>query len=323
MRAIVQDAYGSVDVLHLEDIDRPVIKDTGVLVRVRAASVNPPDWAGTTGIPRIVRLALGVRRPRNRVRGTDVAGIVEAVGAKVTGLKVGDEVYGSGRGTFAEYCAAGERGLARKPANLTFEQAAAVPMSGLTALQALRDQSEILPGQKVLITGAGGGIGTFAVQIAKSFGAEVTGVCGPSKLDLVRSLGADHVIDYTKEDFTRGTERYDFILDNVSNHTLAHLRRVMAPKGTLIPNGGQFKDHRWRASFGTIIWARLTSPFVSQKTSPFLCIYKTDDLDALTELIESGKVRPIVGSKYPLSETAAAIREWGEFHTRGKIVIVV
>ena len=202
-----------------------------MLLRVRAASVNPPDWAGVTGVPYVARLATGLRKPRNRIRGSDVAGIVEAVGKNVTRLRVGDEVFGAGTGTFAEFAVAPEKNLVPKPANVTFEQAAAVPMAGLCALQALRDIGKVQPGQKVLINGAGGGIGTFAVQIARSFGAEVTGVCSTDKVDLVRSIGADHVIDYTEEDFTRGDERYDFILDNVVDHSLSRLRGALCPQG--------------------------------------------------------------------------------------------
>ena len=222
MKAIAQDMYGSPDdVLELRDIGIPVITDDDVRVRVRAAAVNPPDWAGVTGVPYIARIATGLRKPRNGVLGSDVAGTVAAVGTNVQDLRVGDEVLGSGAGTFAEYAIASETNLVPKPATATFEQAAAVPMSGLTALQALRDQGHVQPGQKVLINGAGGGIGTFAVQIAKTLGAEMTGVCSTTKVDLVRSIGADHVIDYTTEDFTRGDQRYDFILDNVLNHSLS------------------------------------------------------------------------------------------------------
>jgi NADPH:quinone reductase-like Zn-dependent oxidoreductase len=225
MKAIFQDTYGSPDVMELRDIAMPVIKDDEVLVGVRAAAVNPPDWGGVTGVPYIARMAFGLRKPRNGARGSDVAGTVEAVGKNVTRLKVGDDVFGVGTGTFAEYATAAAEHLVPKPANITFEQAASLPMAGLTALQALREVAHVQPGQKVLINGAGGGIGTFAVQIAKSFGAEVTGLCSTTKVDLVRSIGADHVIDYTQEDFTQGDERYDVILDNVLNHSLSRLVR--------------------------------------------------------------------------------------------------
>ena len=240
MKAIAQDIYGSPDdVLELRDIGIPVITDDDVLVRVRAAAVNPPDGAGVTGVPYIARIATGLPKPRNGVRGSDVAGTVAAAGTNVQDLRVGDEVLGSGAGTFAVYAVASGTNRVRKPATVTFEQAAGVAMSGLTALQALRDQGHVQPGQKVLINGAGGGIGTLAVQIAKTFGTEVTGVCSTTKVDLVRSIGADHVIDYTAEDFTQGDQRYDFILDNVLDHSLGRPLSVMKPKGTLVPNGGQ------------------------------------------------------------------------------------
>ncbi len=322
MRAIVQDRYCSPDDLQMRDIDRPVIKDNEVLVRVRAAAVNPPDWAGVTGVPYIARVATGLRRPRNSVRGSDVAGIVEAVGKSTRRLKVGDEVFGAGAGTFAEYAVAAEKNLVPKPANVTFEQAAAVPMAGLAALQALRDRGKVQRGQTVLINGAGGGIGTFAVQIAKTFGAEVTGVCSTTKVDLVRSIGADHVIDYTKEDFTAGDERYDVILDNVVEHSLSRLRRVVSPKGTLVPNGGQF-NKRWVASTGVILRARLMSPFVPQRLRPFLSLPNQEDLLALMELLESGAVTPVIGRIYPLSQTPEAISYFGQGHVHGKVTLTI
>jgi len=320
VKAIVQDTYGSPDVLELRNIDQPTIKDHQVLVRVRAASVNPPDWAALTGVPYIARLAFGVRKPRNRVGGSDVAGTVEAIGKSVTRLQVGDEVFGAGAGTFAEYAVAAEKHLVPKPANVSFEQAAAVPMAGMVALQALRDHGRIQPGQKVLIIGAGGGIGTFAVQIAKSFGADVTGVCSTTKVDMVRSIGADHVIDYTVDDVTQGDERYDFILDNVSTHTLLHLRRALTPKGMLVPNGGQFWN-RWIASSAVLVKAPLLSLVVSQRIRPFLQTTKQDDLLALKDLLGSGKVRPVIGPPYPLSQAPEALRHFGEGHVQGKVVI--
>ena len=323
MKAVVQDTYGSPDVMELRDIDKPLIKEDEVLVRVRAAAVNPPDWASVTGVPYIARPSFGLRKPRNGVRGSDVAGTVEAAGKNVTRLQAGDEVFGAGTGTFAEYAVASEKNLVLKPASITVEQAAAVPMAGLTALQALRDQGRVRPGQKVLINGAGGGIGTFAVQIAKSLGAEVTGVCSTTKVDLVRSIGADHVIDYTREDFTQGDERYDFILDNVLNHSLSHLRRALSPKGTLVPNGGQFYK-RWIASTGVIlIKAPLLSLFVPQRIHPVRLSPNQDDLLALKELLESGKVTPVIDRTYPLSQTPEAIGYFGEGHARGKVVIRV
>jgi NADPH:quinone reductase-like Zn-dependent oxidoreductase len=323
VKAVVHDQYGSPEVLELRDIPKPTLNDDDVLVRVRAASVNPPDWAGVHGVPYIVRLAFGLRRPKAPVRGTDLAGTVESVGKNVTRLRVGDEVFGRGVGAFAEYAVAPEKHLVPKPANITFEQAAAVPMSGLTALQALRDSGGIRPGQKVLIVGAGGGIGTFAVQIAKSYGVHVTGVCSTSKQELVRSLGADHVIDYTRVDFTQGEERYDLILDNVLRHSLSALLRVLNRDGTLVPNGGQFYK-RWFASTGVLlIKAPLLSLFVPQRIR--VCTERPGqkDLLALKALMESGKLSPVVGRTYPLDRTGDAISCFGEGHARGKVVITV
>lgn len=322
MRAIVQDVYGApADVMELRDIQKPTVTDDGVLIRVRAASVNPPDWAGVTGVPYIVRGSFGLRRPRNGVRGTDVAGIVEALGKNVTQFAVGDEVFGTAEGAFAEYVAAPEHTLVKKPASVTFEEAAGVPMAGLTALVALRDVGKVQRGQRVLITGAGGGIGTFAVQMARSLGAEVTGVCSTSKVDLVRSIGADHVIDYTKGDFTLLGERYDFVLDNVLKHSLTQLLRAVTPKGMLVPNGGQFYK-RWFASVGVIlIKAPLLSMVVSQRIRSVQPPQRREDLFALKALLESGKVKTVVGRTYPLSQTAQAILDFAEGHARGKLVI--
>jgi NADPH:quinone reductase-like Zn-dependent oxidoreductase len=323
VKAVVHTEYGSPKVLRLEDVDRPVVKDDEVLVRVRAAAVNPPDWAGVHGVPYIVRLAFGLRRPKLGIRGTDMAGIVDSVGMNVTRLRVGDEVFGRGAGTFAEYAVAPEEHLVPKPAGMTFEQAAAVPMSGLTALQALRDAGGIQPGQKVLIVGAGGGVGTFAVQIAKSFGAEVTGVCSASKLDLVRSIGADHVIDYAQEDFTAGEKRYDLVLDNVLRHSLTGLLRALERKGTLVPNGGQFYK-RWFASTGVLlIKAPLLSLFVPQRIRVCSEHPGQEDLLVLKDLVESGKLKPIVGRTYPLSRAGDAISYFGEGHAEGKVVVTI
>ena len=318
---MVQSEYGSPDVLELKDIDKPAIRDDEVLVRVRAAAVNPPDWAGVHGVPYIVRLAFGLRRPKRGVRGADMAGVVDSVGKNVTRLRVGDEVFGRGVGTFAEYAVAPEKLLVPKPAAITFEQAAAVPMSGVTALQALRDSGGIQPGQKVLIVGAGGGIGTFAVQIARSFGAEVTGVCSASKQELVRALGADHVIDYALEDFTEGEKRYDLVLDNVLQHSLSRLLRALNRKGTLVPNGGQFHK-RWFGSVGVLmVKAPLLSLCVPQHIRVCSERPKQDDLLALKVLIESGKLMPVVGRTYPLSRARKAISYFGEGHAEGKVVI--
>ena len=324
MKAIVQDTYGSVDVLQLRDVATPTIGEHDVLVLVRAAAVNPADWAIMGGLPYIARPApmYGLRLPKNPVRGTDVAGRVEAVGSAVTRFRPGDEVFGWCRGAFAEYAAASEDGLAIKPADLTFEQAAAIPMAGSVALQALRDHGQVQAGQKVLINGASGGIGTFAVQIAKSLGAEVTGVCGTSNVEMVRSIGADHVIDYTIDDFTKNGQRYDFILDNISNLSLSDLRRALTPTGMLVPNGGQFQ-HRWLSSAGRLIKAMVSFRFVSQRLGRFVVAQRHDDLLALIALIEGGKVMPVIDRTYPLSETAAAMDYVGTGHARGKVVISV
>ena len=326
MRAIVHDEYGTPDVLRLEEIERPQLADDGVLVRVRAASVNPPDIAGVTGVPYVARAAFGLRRPRTRVRGCDLAGVVEEVGREVTGLHVGDEVFGDlgpQAGAFAEVAAATPELLALKPTGLTFEEAAAVPMSGLTALRALRDVACVQPGQTVLITGAGGGIGTFAVQIAKAMGAEVTGVCSTDKLDLVRSLGADHVVDYTRKDFAEGPDRYDVVFDNVLRHTLTQLVRVVGRDGTLIPNGGQFWK-RWMGGAGVIVVkGPLLSLVVPQRVRSVRLSQKREGLLALTELLESGRIKPVVGRTYPLSRTPAAMADFAEGHARGKLVITM
>jgi NADPH:quinone reductase-like Zn-dependent oxidoreductase len=322
MKAIVQDEYGSSDVLELRDIDKPEIGDSEVLVRVRAAGVNPPDWAIMSGLPYIARPVYGLRKPKIAVRGTDVAGTVEAVGTSVSRLQPGEEVFGWCEGSFADYAATSEERLALKPANLSFEQAGAVPMAGHVALQAIRDHGGVGAGQKVLINGASGGVGTFAVQIAKALGAEVTGVCSTRNVDMVRSIGADHVIDYTLEDFTHKDQRYDFILDNVANHSLSELRRALTPTGTLVPNAGGF-DNRWFASGGRVIRAHVLNRFVSHRLRPFVVSPKFDDLVVLKELIEAGKVTPVIDKTYPLSEVPEAIGYVGDGHTQGKVVITV
>jgi NADPH:quinone reductase-like Zn-dependent oxidoreductase len=325
MTAIVQDAYGSADVLELREIDKPTMGDNEVLVRVRAAGVNLGDWAIVGGLPYIARPIYGLSKPKNPVRGTDVAGEVEAVGASVTRLRPGDKVFGwSGHlgGAFAEYASVAEDALVLKPASLTFEQAAALPMAGTVALLAVRDYGNVQAGQRVLINGASGGIGTFAVQIAKSLGAEVTGVTSTKNEALVRSIGADHVIDYTNVDFTRTGQRYDFILDNVANRSLSDLRRALTPQGTLVPNGGGF-DHRWVASGGRLIRAKLSFAFGSQNVRMFIALSKQQNLLALTELIETGKVTPVIDRTYSLNQTAEAIRYVGQGHARGKVVVIV
>jgi NADPH:quinone reductase-like Zn-dependent oxidoreductase len=324
MKAIVHDEYGEAeDVLRVEEIDRPVIGDDEVLLRVHAAGVDRGVWHLMTGLPYPVRLAgYGVRAPKTRVRGREVAGRVEAVGKDVTTLRPGNEVFGIGEGSFAEYARATQDKLAPKPANLTFEQAAAVPVSALTALQGLRDRGQLQPGQKVLVIGASGGVGTFAVQIAKAFGADVTGVCGTTKVDLVRSLGVDHVIDYTREDITDSGQRYDVVLDTGGNRSLTHLRRTLTPRGTLVIVGGEMGG-RWLDGSDRQLRALMLSPFVGQKLGTFICSENAKDLMVLTELIESGQVTPVIDKTYPLSETPAAVQYMTEGHARGKVVINV
>jgi NADPH:quinone reductase-like Zn-dependent oxidoreductase len=323
MKAIVQDSYGSTDVLELRDIDKPAIADDEVLVRVHAAGVDRGVWHVMTGLPYPIRLAgYGLRAPKTPVLGMDVAGVVEAVGKDVTRFQPGDEVFGISKGAFAEYAGARENKLAPKPANLTFEQAAVVAISGLTALQGLRDQGRVQAGQKVLIIGASGGVGTFAVQIAKAFGAEVTAVCSTTKVDLVRSLGADHVIDYTRDDFADGEQRYDVILDIGGNSSLSRLRRALAPKGTLVIAGGE-TGGRWLGGYDRQIRAILLSRFVDQKLGTFISSENHEDLIVLKELIEAGKVTPVIDRTYALSEAPQAIRYMAEGNARGKVVITV
>ena len=322
MKAAVQSEYGQpAEVFTLEDVAVPAVKDDEVLVRVHAAGVNWADQSMTRGDPYIMRLGYGLRRPRKGIRGTDVAGTVEQVGKNVTQHRQGDEVFGWSTATFAEYVSVGEEQLITKPADITFEQAAGVPMAGCVALQAVRDVAKIQHGDKVLVNGASGGIGSFAVQIAKSFGAEVTGVCSTPNVEMVRSLGADHVIDYTKEDFTDGAARYDLILDMADNKSLAERRSVLTRKGTLVPNSGE--GGRWVGSIGRISKAWLVSPFVSQKLHPFLSMAKREDLLVLADLIVKGEVTPVVGKIYPLSETGPAISEAGSGHARGKIIVTM
>jgi NADPH:quinone reductase-like Zn-dependent oxidoreductase len=324
MKAMVQHEYGAPEaVMRLEDAEEPVAGAGEVLVRVRAASVNPPDLAGVHGVPYIVRAAFGMSRPKIGIRGTDLAGTIEAVGDNVTGLRVGDEVFGVGTATFAEYAVAPAEFLVAKPADVTYEQAAGSGMAALTALQALRDAGGIESGQKVLIVGAGGGIGTFAVQIAKSYGADVTGVCSTSKAELVRSVGADHVIDYTQQDFTLGEERYDLILDNVLRHSLSELLRALNRDGVLVPNGGQFYKRVFASTGVMLIKAPLLALVVSQSIRVCTERPNQEDLLVLKDLMESGKVEPVVGRTYPLSQAADAINYFGEGHAEGKVVVTV
>lgn len=321
MQAIVQDQYGSADVLRLQQVDKPVIGADGVLLRVQAAGVHIGDWHLMSGEPYLMRvIGFGFRGPKARVRGIDVAGIVEAIGPNVTRFQVGDEVFGTCDGAFAEFASAREDMLATRPPNLTFEQAAAVPTSAFTALQALR-AGGIKSGQKVLIVGASGGVGLFAVQLAKSFGAEVTGVCSTAKVDIVRGAGADHVIDYTKEDFTHSDPRYDLMLDMGGNRLLSQLRRALTPCGTLVLVGGEGGD-RW-IGIGRSLQALLVSPFVSQKLRPVASKPNQADLEILKELVEAGKITPIIDKTYSLSEASNAIRYLHEGRARGKLVISV
>jgi NADPH:quinone reductase-like Zn-dependent oxidoreductase len=323
MKAIVQDEYGSADVLKFEDIDRPALGDDDVLIRVEAAGVDPGVWHLMTGLPYMIRLGYGLRKPKVPVRGRDVAGHVGAVGANVTRFQPGDEVFGICEGSFAEYATARQDKLVPKPATLTFEQAAAVPISGLTALQAVRDKGEVQPGQKVLIIGAGGGVGSFAVQIARSYGAHVTGVCSTSKLDLVRSIGADDVIDYTRQDFTDGARHFDVIVDTAGNRPLSRLRRALTPKGILVLVGGE-GGGRWLGGFDRqILRAPAMSAFVSQKLRALISTEGQDDLLVVKELIEAGKVTPVIDRTYPLSEAPEAIRYLADGHGRGKVVVTV
>jgi len=322
MKAIVQDKFGSPsDVLAFKEIDKPVTKDDEVLVRVHAASIHIGDSYGMKGVPYLMRPLFSLSRAKNRVPGTDMAGTVEAVGEGVTQLGPGDGVFGWCKGAFAEYVAVSEEALALKPANLTFEQAAAVGVSAFTALQALRDQGKVEPGQKVLITGASGGVGTFAVQIAKSFGAEVTGVCSTRNVDMVRSIGADHVIDYTQEDFTQSDQRYDFILDNVGNHSLSDTRAALTPGGTLLANGAPISG--WIGGLDHFAAAFVSSLFVPQQGRPFSSLPNKEDLATLQELAEAGKITPVIDRTYPLSQTPEAMAHVGEGHAQGKTVITV
>jgi NADPH:quinone reductase-like Zn-dependent oxidoreductase len=323
MKAMVRDVYGPPHVLQLRDIDMPEIADDEVLVRVHAAGVGRDVWHVMTGLPYPIRLAgYGLRSPTNPVIGSDMAGVVEAVGKNVSRFKPGDEVFGIGKGSYAEYVCAREDKLAPKPANLTFEQAAVVAIMGSTALQALRDHGKVRTGQEVLVIGASGGVGTYAVQLAKAFGAHVTGVCSTTKVDMVRSIGADHVIDYTREDFAEGDQRYDLILDIGGNSSLSRLRRALTSRGTLVIVGGE-GGGRWLGGTDRQIRALVLSPFVSQKLGTFVNNENHEDLLVLKELIEAGKVTPVIDRTYPLSEVSKAIRYLEDGHARGKVVITV
>jgi NADPH:quinone reductase-like Zn-dependent oxidoreductase len=321
MKAIVYRNYGSPDVLGCEEVEKPTPGDGEVLVRVRAAAANPMDYGLMSGVY-LMRLMTGLRKPKLTRPGADLAGEVEAVGRNVTRFQPGDPVFGAARGAFAEYVCAREDRLALKPANITFEQAAAITVAGLTALQGLRDKGRLQPGQKVLINGASGGVGTFAVQIAKSLGADVTGVCSTRNVDLVQSIGADHVIDYTRGDFTRSGERYDLIFDCVGNRPLSAWRRVMTPKGTFVAVGVR-PGGRWIGPLRYLVRFLVSSRFVSQKVVVFMASVNPADLTVLKDLIEAKKVTPVVDRRYSLSEAAEAIRYLQEGHARGKVVISV
>src|SRR5437588_708271 len=326
MKAIVYCDYGLAN-LKFTDVEKPTATDDQVLVKVRAASVNPLDWHFIEGTPKIMRaMGVGLRKPKDTRLGVDFAGTVEAVGKNVTQFKPGDEVFGGRDGAFAEYvCPRADRAVTLKPANITFEQAASVNIAGITALQAVRDKGKVQPGQKVLINGASGGVGTFAVQIAKSFGADVTGVCSTRNIDLVKSLGADHVIDYTKEDFTKGAERYDVILDNVGNHSLSECRAVLTPNGKYVLIGGGGADEQgFLGGLGKALWAMVFSKFVNQQMGMMMADANGKDLTILADMMESGKLKPVIDRTYKsLAEIPDAIRYLEQGHARGKVVITV
>jgi NADPH:quinone reductase-like Zn-dependent oxidoreductase len=322
MQAIAYHRYGSPDVLELTEIETPAVKDDQVLVKVRAASVNPLDWHRMRGEPYFMRMSEGLAKPKNTGLGADVAGRVEAVGPDVTQVQPGDAVFGMSIRTLAEYVAVSDQAVVPKPANLTFEDAAAVPVAALTALQGLRDKGGIQPGQKVLINGAAGGVGTFAVQIAKSFGADVTGVCSTRNVELVRSIGADHVVDYTHEDFTRSGQRYDLLLDAVCNRSVSALRRVLTPDGTLVLAGAA-KGRSGGRPVLFLVRAVLMRRFVSQTVVAYMATRNRDDLVFLKELMEAGKMTPVIDRRYPLSEVPEAIRYLEAGHAQGKVVITI
>ena len=316
MKAVVQNDYGSTDVLQIKEIQTPAVKENEVLVRIHAAALNAGDIFSMRGSPWLARLIVGFPKPKDYILGWDMAGRVEAVGEAVTRFQPCDEVFSACNGALADYVSVPEDELATKPANLTFEQAAAVPTAGLTALQGLRDAGKLRAGQKVLINGASGGVGTFAVQIAKAFGAEVTGVCSTDKVKLVRSLGADHVVDYKKIDFTKSGRTYDLILDNVANHTFSDLRRTLTPQGIIVPNSGH-------GGMGYVVKAALLSLFMRQHSSLFVANTNHENLDTLRGLIESDKVTPVIDRTYPLNDVIEAFQYLEQGHARGKVIITV
>jgi NADPH:quinone reductase-like Zn-dependent oxidoreductase len=320
MKAIIYTEYGSADVLKLQDVDKPTVGDDDVLVRIRAASVNPYDWHFMRGEPYFMRLMFGLRAPKSHDLGADLAGHVEAVGKNVGGLRIGDAVFGIHHGTFAEYACTKAGVLAPKPTSLSFEEAATMPMAGLTALQGLRDEGQLQPGQRVLIVGASGGVGTYAVQIAKSMGAHVTGVCSARNLDFVRTLGADDVVDYTKDDFVQTTTKYDLIFQLAGEVSPSQCRRALTPRGILVLSSGD-SDGRWIGAVDRIIAAAALSPFVSQRLRTLDTKRKRDDLLVLTELVETGKVKPVIDRVLSLREVPQAIVDVEKGHTRGKVAI--
>lgn len=324
MKAVVQDRYGSADTLELREVDQPVPGAGEVLVKVHATSVNAYDWHFMHGDPKIARLSMGLRAPKERIRGRDFAGRVEALGPGVTGLRPGDEVYGEANGAFAEYVCARDSETDLKPANLTFEQAAAMPLAANTALIGLRDVAPLRPGRTLLVNGASGGVGTFAVQLGKVYGAEVTAVCGARNADLVRSLGADHVVDYRKEDFTRAGRRYDVVLDLVGNHSLTAFRRAVAPTGALVlSGGGVYEGGSLVGPMALFIRRRLVARFAGQRLLEIAAKADKRNLAELRELAEAEKITPVVERAYPLSEAAEAVRHLVVEHARSKIVITV
>ena len=326
MKAIVYENYGPPEVLRFKEIEKPTPEDSEVLIKIHAASVNPLDWHYMRGAPLIARLGMGLSKPKDPRLGVDFAGQVEAVGKDVTEFKRGDEVFGTRTGAFGEYVCKLEKSLALKPANLTFEQAAAVPVAACTALQGLRDAGQIQAGQKVLINGAAGGVGTFAVQLAKAFGAEVTGVCSTRNVDMVKSLGADHVIDYTREDFAQTSQRYDLILDNAGSRSISDLRSVLTPQGTIVFNGGgplAASDGKLLGPLADRFKMALAARLVSQRLVSVDAAVTREDLLVLKELIEAGKVKPVIERTYPLSETGEAIRHLEDGHARAKVVITI
>lgn len=325
MKAIIYRNFGPPDVLRYEDIEKPAPGDDEVLIKVRAASVNPADWHFMRGTPYLMRLAAGLRRPKSERLGADVAGEVEAIGKNATRFKPGDQVFGVCRGAFAEYACGPESKLAIKPANIGFEQAASVPVAAVTAIQGLRDRGQTQPGQKLLINGAAGGVGTFAVQIGKWLGAEVTGVCSTRNLDMVRSLGADHVIDYTRENFADAAQHYDVILDSVVNHSLSDFRRALRPKGryVLVGGGGPSDGGLLGPGLFRAIVAPVLSWFVSQNMCFFVADINTKELTALGDLIAAGKITPVIDRQHKLNEVPEAIRYLEQGHARGKVVISV